>query len=59
MKNSKYFIDYICNNTIGANFYHQLVRRSDEAILYANHDLNRVYMYCWTSGIDRKDVTTY
>jgi hypothetical protein len=58
MKSSKYYIDYIYDNTIGVNFYHQLVRRSDEAILYANPDLNRVYVYCWSSGIDRNDVVT-
>jgi hypothetical protein len=58
MKNSKYYIDYIYGNTIGVNFYHQLVRRSDEAILYANPDLNRVYMRCWELGIDRNDVVT-
>lgn len=37
---SKYYIDYIYNNPSGANFYFQLVRRSDEAILYANPNLD-------------------
>lgn len=37
---SKYYIDYIYDNPSGANFYHQLVRRADNAILYANPNLD-------------------
>jgi hypothetical protein len=56
---SKYFIDYISKNETGANFYYQLVRRSDDAILYANENLDNVYLYCWNAGINRDDVVTY
>jgi hypothetical protein len=52
----KYFIDYIYNNTIGENFYHQLVRRADNAILYANKNLDYVKLHCWELGISTKDV---
>lgn len=43
-KISKYYIDYVYDNPSGANFYHQLVRRSDGAILYANPNLDNVYI---------------
>ena len=53
---SKYYIDYIHSNTIGSNFYHQLVRRSDEAILYANPNLDNVKLRCWELGITCNEV---
>lgn len=53
---SKYYIDYICNNPSGANFYFQLVRRSYEAILYANPNLDFVKIRCWELGISKDDV---
>lgn len=40
---TKYYIDYIYGQTIGENFYHQLVRTRDEAILFANKDLKNGY----------------
>lgn len=43
---SKYYIDYIYDNPSGANFYHQLVRRADNAILYANPNLDFVKIRC-------------
>lgn len=52
----KYTIDYIYNNPSGHNFYHQLVRNSDGAILYANSDLNNVFAYCFKAGINCEDV---
>lgn len=51
-----YFIDYIYNNPSGANFYHQLVRRKDNAILYANPKLEYVQIECWKLGINTSDV---
>jgi hypothetical protein len=57
-ENSKYYIDYISKNTTGHNFYHQLVRRSDEAILYANPNLDFVMLHCWKLGINKNDVIT-
>ncbi|MDR3142165.1 MAG: hypothetical protein LBU37_10635 [Tannerellaceae bacterium] len=53
---SKYYIDYIYNNKTGSNFYHQLVRRSDAAILYANPNLEYVFAYCFKSGICKGEV---
>lgn len=53
---SKYYIDYIYNNPSGSNFYHQLVRRADQAILYANPNLDYVMLYCWKNGISKDDV---
>ncbi|MDR1459087.1 MAG: hypothetical protein LBI60_02610 [Bacteroidales bacterium] len=57
MKTRKYYIDYIYENTAGANFCHQLVRNSDKAILYANPNLDNVFLYCFKVGISAKDVT--
>lgn len=53
---SKYYIDYIYDNLSGANFYHQLVRRADNAILYANPNLDSVKIRCWELGINKNDV---
>lgn len=53
---SKYYIDYIYNNPSGDNFYFQLVRRSDEAILYAKPNLDFVKIRCWELGISKDDV---
>jgi len=53
---TKYVIDYIYNNTPGINYYHQLVRCSDSAILYANESLDNVFLRCWELGITRDEV---
>ena len=53
---TRYVIDYIYNNTNGINFYYQLVRRSDDAILYANQNLDNVFIRCWELGITCNDV---
>ena len=53
---TKYVIDYIYNSTSGINFYHQLVRRSDDAILYANEKLDNVFLRCWEMGIPQDEV---
>ena len=42
---TEYYIDYIYGQTIGENFYHQLVRTLDGAILFANKDLKTVIWY--------------
>jgi hypothetical protein len=55
-RTTKYFIDYIYNNPTGSNFYHQLVRRSDNAILYANEKLDNIFIKCWELGITRNEV---
>ena len=52
-----YVIDYIYNNTSGINYYyHQLVRRADNAILYANQSLENVFLRCWELGIPCNEV---
>jgi hypothetical protein len=52
---SKYYIDYIHSNPTGDS-YHQLVRRSDDAILYANPNLDYALVYCFKAGIHRDEV---
>ena len=42
---TKYYIEYIYGQTMGANFYHQLVRTRDEAILFSSKDLKTVIEY--------------
>lgn len=57
METREYYIDYIYRNPItDGGCYHQLVRRADEAILYANADLNQVFLHCWMVGISREQV---
>ena len=51
-----YVIDYVYDNPGGINFYHQLVRQSDNAILYANENLDNVFLRCWELGIKQNDV---
>lgn len=53
---SKYYIDYIYNQPTGSNFYFQLVRTADDAILYANPNLDYVKIRCWELGISKEDV---
>lgn len=53
---SKYYIDYIYNNPTCNNFYHQLVRRSDGAILYANPNLDYVFAHCFKIGINKDEI---
>ena len=53
---TRYVIDYIHSNKTGINFYHQLVRCSDGAILYANQNLDNVFIRCWELGITCNDV---
>lgn len=53
---TQYYIDYIYNNPSGENFYYQLVRKSDDAILYANPNLDFVKLRCWELGISKDDI---
>ena len=48
---AEYVIDYVYDNIEGSNFYHQLIRLKDGAILYANEKLNNVKDWCWANGI--------
>jgi hypothetical protein len=52
----KYCIDYIHSNPAGANFYYQLVRTADDAILYSNSCLDYVFAYCFKTGIHKDSV---
>lgn len=56
---TKYYIDYIYDNPNVSNSYYQLVRRSDNAILYANEKLYNVFYRCWELGITNNDVEVY
>lgn len=56
---TRYYIDYVINkDQIGRidSCYYQLVRRSDDAILYANEDLDNVFLHCFHAGISAKDI---
>ena len=53
---TKYYVDYIYNNPSGENFYFQLVRTSDDAILYANSNIDNIKIMCWELGINKEDV---
>jgi hypothetical protein len=58
MKDSRYYIDYIYDHvTESGNYYYQLVRRSDDAILYANRKLDLVFAHCFKMGIINDEVT--
>lgn len=49
---AKYVIDYVYDNAPGEpNYYYQIVRVKDDAILYANPDKNNVIAECWKRGI--------
>lgn len=49
---AKYVIDYVYDNAPGeSNFYYQIVRIKDDAILYANVDKNNIIAECWKRGI--------
>lgn len=39
---AEYVIDYVYDNVNGMNFYYQIVRLSDNAILYANPDVKHI-----------------
>lgn len=39
---AKYVVDYVYDNPSGENYYYQIVRLSDNAILYANPDKKHI-----------------
>lgn len=53
---AKYVVDYVCDNTSGANFYYQLVRVKDDAILFAYEKQELVCMEAWKQGIPYNEV---
>jgi len=56
MTDSKYYIDFIYDVPAGQDFYHQLVRRSDNAILCAHTDLDSIFLFCFHAGISKNDL---
>lgn len=56
-----YFIEYVYPvDAYGKqSFYFQLVRTNDCAILYANENINNVFIACWKMDIPHKDVTIW
>lgn len=56
-----YFIEYVYPvDAYGKqSFYFQLVRTKDCAILYANENINNVFIACWKMDIPHKDVTIW
>lgn len=55
---TKYYVDYVCEKT-ASDFitYFQLVRTIDEAILYANENLDNIFLHCFHIGIHKDDLT--
>lgn len=53
---AKYVVDYVYENISGANFYFQIVRVSDDAILFANEEQSIVCREAWKIGIKYSDV---
>ena len=52
-----YYIDYIYDRLKGEkNFYYQLVRKADKAILYAHEDLNEVLRRRAELNIKKADI---
>lgn len=59
---TKYYIDFVYEYDSNKNIicsYYQLVRTSDDAILYANADFNYVYAECFVLGINNSEVTIF
>ena len=56
-----YFIEYVYPiDAYGKqSFYFHLVRTKDCAILYANENINNVFIACWKMDISHKDVTIW
>lgn len=56
-----YFIEYVYPiDAYGKqSFYFQLVQTKDCAILYANENINNVFIACWKMDISHKDVTIW
>ena len=57
---TKFYIDFVHEKVNGSiNCYYQLVRRADEAILYANPDLNNIFLFCFHAGINKEQVVLF
>ena len=54
--NIEYVIDYVCNPS-REDCYYQLVRLSDNAVLYASRNIDDIIVQCWRVGITKNQVT--
>ena len=54
--NAEYVVDYVYDNSNGANFYFQLVRLKDNAILCAHKSKTDIILHCWSVGIPKEKV---
>ena len=54
---AKYVVDYVYDNPNGINYYYQIVRIKDNAILYANPDRNNIVMEAWKMGLKFDEVS--
>ena len=56
MTETKYFVEYVTRPSIpGFIAYYALVRTSDQAYLYANAELDNIWLYCFHAGISKND----
>lgn len=55
--NAEYVIDYVYDNPSGENYYFQLVRLKDDAILASAKDQNTIFIHCWKYGIPYEKVS--
>lgn len=53
---AKYVVDYVYDNPSGSNSYYQMVRVSDDAILFAYETQELVCMEAWKQGIPYDQV---
>lgn len=53
---SEYVVDYVYDNVSGENFYFQLVRLRDNAILCSYKSKLPIIVYCWQVGIPKEKV---
>ena len=54
---AKYVVDYVYDQPGSCNYYYQLVRIKDNAILYSNPDQTLVKMEAWKMGIKFDEVS--
>lgn len=54
-----YYIDYVIlkdNNGLITGAYFQLTRTNDDAILYANENLDNIFLHCFHAGINKDQI---
>lgn len=53
---SEYVVDYVCDNNNGKNYYYQLVRIKDDAILCSYKSISSMKLYCLSVGIQTQKI---